>query len=233
MRLLQFHYTQPMSRIARAVAVGYPHHVTQRGNNRAEVFFSARDREYYLRTLVRYCDEFKLQVWAYCLMTNHVHLLVVPEREYSLAQGVGRTNLVYTQHVNREYRRMGRVWQNRFFSCPVDRDEYLWAVCRYLECNPVRAKLVEKAWDYPWSSARHHVLGTPDLVLGISQWLPEEERPQYREYLDQEATYADQTRIRASTQTGRPLGGPGFIERLEVKLGRTLHPLKPGRKKKA
>ena len=222
-----------MPRIARAVAVDFPHHVTQRGNNGADVFFGDPDREYYLRTLVRYCSEFKLQVWAYCLMTNHIHLLVVPEREYSLAQGVGRTNLIYTQYVNREYRRSGRVWQNRFFSCPVEREEYLWAVCRYIERNPIRARLVEQPWDYQWSSARHHVLGTPDLVLGTSQWLAEAERPQYREFLSQDTPDADSTRIRTSTRTGRPLGSPGFIERLELKLRRILHPRKPGRKKRA
>ena len=221
-----------MPRIARAVAVGLPHHVTQRGNNRAAVFSSDQDREYYLRTLVRYCGEFKLDVWAYCLMTNHVHLLVVPELNYSLAQGIGRTNLVYTQYVNREYRHSGRVWQNRFFSCPVDRNEYLWAVCRYIERNPVRAKLVEHPWDYSWSSARHHVLGTPDLVLGASQWLEPAERGQYREYLDYDEREADRVQIRTSTQTGRPLGSLAFIKELGLKLGRILHPQRAGRRKK-
>ncbi len=104
-----------MARIARVIGVGIPHHVTQRGNNRNDVFFSESDRSHYLRTLVRYCDEFKLKVWAYCLMTNHVHLLVVPEQEYSLAQGIGRTNLVYTQYINLKHKRTGRLWQNRFF----------------------------------------------------------------------------------------------------------------------
>jgi putative transposase len=214
------------------VAIGFPHHVTQCGNNRADVFFHDQDREHYLRTLVRYCAEFKLQVWAYCLMTNHVHLLVVPEREYSLAQGIGRTNLIYTQYVNREYRRSGRVWQNRFFSCPVDRDEYLWTACRYIERNPVRARLVVKPWDFQWSSARHHVLGTPDPALSPSQWPASESREQYREYLDQVEPENDTTRIRTSTQTGRPLGSPSFIERLEIKLGRILRPQKAGRKKR-
>lgn len=89
-----------MGRIARIVAVGYPHHVTQRGNNRADVFFSASDRKYYPAALARYCEEFKLKVWAYCLMSNHVHVVAVPEQPYSLAQGIGRTNLIYTQRVN-------------------------------------------------------------------------------------------------------------------------------------
>ena len=205
--------------------------MTQRGNNRADVFFCDRDREHYLRALVRYCSEFRLEVWAYCLMTNHVHLLVVPESDHSLAQGIGRTNLIYTQYVNREYRRSGRVWQNRFFSCPVDRNEYLWSVCRYIERNPVRARLVEHPWDYSWSSARHHAQGTPDLVTGASQWPAPAEREQYREYLDHDEQEVDRIRIRTSTQTGRPLGSLTFIKELGLKLGRILQPQKVGRRK--
>jgi len=164
-------------------------------------------------------------------MTNHVHLLVVPESDHSLAQGIGRTNLIYTQYVNREYRRSGRVWQNRFFSCPVDRNEYLWSVCRYIERNPVRARLVEHPWDYSWSSARHHAQGTPDLVTGASQWPAPAEREQYREYLDHDEQKVDRIRIRTSTQTGRPLGSLTFIKELGLKLGRILQPQKAGRRK--
>ena len=220
-----------MARIARAVAVGVPHHVTQRGNNRADVFFSDDDRSHYLRTLVHQCAEFKLEVWAYCLMSNHVHLLAVPQHDYSLAQGIGRTNLIYTQYVNREHDRTGRLWQNRFFSCPIDRDEYLWQVCRYIELNPVRARLGKHPWDWQWSSARHHVLGEPDLVVSHSAWLPADARDEYRDYLTRRGR-DESERIRQATRTGRPLGTPSFIQNLEVKLGRVLHPLKAGRKKK-
>ena len=102
-----------MARIARVVAVGFPHHVTQRGNNRADVFFDDQDCLRYLNLLVKYAEEFKLDIWAYCLMTNHVHFLAVPQQSYSLAQGIGRTNLVHTQHVNARYRRSGRLWQRK------------------------------------------------------------------------------------------------------------------------
>ena len=111
-----------MSRIARVVAPGLPHHLTRHGNNRALVFFSNADRKYYLSTLAGYCEESKLKIWAYCLMGNHLHVVAVPERDYSLAQGIGRTNLIYTQYVNRRHGRTGRLWQNRFFSAPVDSD---------------------------------------------------------------------------------------------------------------
>ena len=221
-----------MGRIARVVAPGVPHHVTQRGNNRAEVFFRDKDRNTYLRTLVRYCDEYKLRILAYCLMPNHIHLLAVPERENSLAQGVGRTNLIYTQYVNREFDRCGRLWQNRFFSCPIDQEAYLWAAVRYIETNPVRAHLVQEPWAYRWSSARHHVLQEPDLLIGESQWLAQTQRRDYRQFLTQDLPELAYDGIRAATATGRPLGTSGFIDQLELKLGRLLRPEKAGRRRR-
>ncbi|HAW53140.1 MAG TPA: transposase, partial [Flavobacteriales bacterium] len=139
-----------MPRIARIVAPGLPHHVTQRGNNRAPVFFSNEDRQIYLKLLADYALKHKLQVWAYCLMDNHVHLLVVPETESSLACGVGLTNQVYTQYLNRKLNQSGRIWQNRFFSSVVENEQYLWAVARYIERNPLKVGLVNSAENYRW-----------------------------------------------------------------------------------
>jgi putative transposase len=222
-----------MGRIARVVAVGLPHHITQRGNNRSEVFFSPTDRIDYLQTLARTCLEFKLSIWAYCLMGNHVHIVAVPSEDYSLAQGIGRANLIYTQHVNRKYDRSGRLWQNRFFSSPVGDDRYLWAVCRYVETNPVRARLVERAWDYRWSSARHHVKNLPDPLIGESPWLDPAQRIEYREYLKQAGSEAETERIRQTVQTGRPFGDPDLTDELERRLGRMLRPGRRGPKPKA
>lgn len=148
-----------MPRTSRAVAVCYPHHVTQRGNNRQPVFFDDQDRLKYLDTFQQYSVKYYLDVWAYCLMPNHIHLLVVPQNEEALSSGVGLANQVYTRYVNRKYFRSGRLWQNRFFSCIVDTDEYLWSVARYIENNPVKAGLSKNAEDYRWSSARCHVNG--------------------------------------------------------------------------
>ena len=217
-----------MARIARVVAVGLPHHVTQRGNNRTDVFLDDEGRQRYLRLLVRYAAEFKLDIWAYCLMTNHVHLLAVPKQNYSLAQGIGRTNLTYTQYANTRYHRTGRLWQNRFFSCPVEAESYLWAVARYIETNPVRAKLVTIPWEYQWSSARHHVDGMPDLVVGESQWLEPFQRNAYREYLSGEAA-SDAALIRRQTAQGRPVGNTGFVAQLAARLGRVLNARTRGR----
>ena len=148
-----------MPRIARLCTEGYPHHITQRGNNKDTVFFNDEDRRFYLEVLHRYKNKYGMNILAYCLMGNHVHVLAVPEMQTSLARSMGGTNLLYTQYINRKYKRSGRLWQNRFFSTIVDEESYLWAVARYIEQNPVRAKLVKKAEDYPWSSARAHVLG--------------------------------------------------------------------------
>ena len=218
-----------MPRIARVVGPGLPHHITQRGNNRCQVFFDDDDRRFYLLTLVKYQRKYGLEVWAYCLMNNHVHVLGVPEREESLARCLAGVNLVYTQYVNRKQRRSGRLWQNRFFSCPVDKDEYLWPVLRYIERNPVRVGAAQTPWEYEWSSARYHVLGKPDPVVSGPEWLMAEMRQRgYRSYLagESEETLKE---IRQMTANGRPLGSRAFTTRLEANVGRRLTPGKAGR----
>ncbi len=222
-----------MSRIARVVAVNLPHHVTQRGNNRTQVFFDDEDRRSYLHTLARYRERYGVEVWAYCLMDNHVHFLAVPHQEDSLAKCFAGTNLVYTQYVNRKYNRCGRLWQNRFFSCPVDRDKHLWPVLRYIDRNPVRSGIVPYAWHYEWSSARHYVTGAADALLNEPDWLRQElSKLGYRDYLESEPDEVIRD-IRLMTSTGRPFGSAAFLARLESNLGRDLTPRKPGRPRKA
>ena len=220
-----------MPRIARVCVAGYPHHITQRGNNKERVFFDDEDRRFYLNLLQRYKDKFEMKILAYCLMGNHVHVLAVPEKETSLARGIGGTNLLYTQYINRKYNRSGRLWQNRFFSSVVEKEPYLWAVMKYIEQNPVRAKVVKRAEDYEWSSARAHILGIKDDLLSDESRFNEEEVKSYREFLrgdDKEINGA----IRRATSTGRPLGSERFIKKLERILGRDIFPKKGGRPKK-
>ena len=216
-----------MPRIARVCAAGYPHHITQRGNNKEKVFFDDEDRRLYLDILQRYKNKYGIKILAYCLMGNHVHILVVPGQEMALARAMGGTNLVYTQHVNRKYHRSGRLWQNRFFSSVVEEEPYLWAVMRYMEQNPVRAKLVKKAEEYRWSSARAHVLGVGDDVLSRENGIKEKEIRSYREFIREEEEEINAA-IRRATSTGRPLGGEGFIKKLEKRLNRDLFPKKSG-----
>jgi putative transposase len=220
-----------MPRIARVCAAGYPHHITQRGNNREESFFDDEDRWYYLEVLKRNRDRYKMKILAYCLMGNHVHVLTVPEKETSLARGIGGTNLLYTQYINRKYNRSGRLWQNRFFSAVVEKEPYLWAVMRYIEQNPVRAKLVKKAEDYEWSSAKAHVSDIKDDLLSDESWFSEKEIKSYRGFLRKDAEEINAA-IRRATSTGRPLGSEGFIKKLERILKRDLFPKKGGRPKK-
>ncbi|MBI5885702.1 MAG: transposase [Deltaproteobacteria bacterium] len=217
-----------MSRIARVCAINYPHHITQRGNNQEQVFFDIEDKDFYLKTLKKYCARYELEIWAYCLMPNHVHILTVPKKETSLARGLGGINLVYTQYVNRKYNRTGRLWQNRFYSTPIDKDAYLWNVTRYIERNPVRARLVNLPDKYRWSSAKSHATGVVDSVLSPSDWLKDIDLKTYRDFLLAGNDEAD-SQVRLSTSTGRPFGSDMFIKHLEKILGRDLIAKKVGR----
>jgi putative transposase len=141
------------------------------------------------------------------------------------------SNLLYTQYINRKYKRSGRLWQNRFFSTVVEQEPYLWAVARYIECNPVRAGLVRKPEQYRWSSCKAHIEGNGDDVL-THGWLDESNRKAYKDFLTQEDPKTEQA-IRRATSTGRPIGSEGFIRKLEKRLSRSLIPKKAGRPRKA
>jgi len=156
-----------MPRQARVVAVGVPHHVTQRGNNRQDVFLLDEDRRFYLETLGSWARRYELALLGYCLMTNHVHLVVVPRHSNSLSQALGNTHQLHAQRFNRRYGRSGHAWQNRFFSCPVGPDRAVVALA-YADLNPVRAGLVGKAESWPWSSAQSHVSKTDQPSVGAA-----------------------------------------------------------------
>jgi putative transposase len=218
-----------MSRIARVAAPETPHHVTQRGNNRQDVFTGDSDRSMYLECLRLYGERYGLRVAAYCLMSNHVHLIVIPEHESSMAQALGRAHYYYTQTVNRQYKRSGHLWQNRFYSCPLDPAHYQ-AASLYVERNPVRARMVEHAWEYRWSSARAHVEGRqPGEVVDIKDWPVEWRGPAWRRLLEPEEDAGLVERLRYATRTGRPLGGAGFVASLEKLFSRSLERPRLGR----
>jgi len=210
-----------MPRTFRAVAVGYPHHVTQRGNNREQVFFDDQDRRTYLDYLNKYATKYRIDIWAYCLMSSHIHVLAVPQVPESLAFGIGLVNQNYTRYINRKYLRSGRVWQNRFFSCIVDTDKHLWAVARYIENNPVKAGMVADALGYKWSSAKYHLVGEQNSLMERSHWLKKEDREDYRLFLskhDERVTNA----INQATRSGRPYCGSAALLSLENIIGRCL-----------
>jgi putative transposase len=159
-----------MPRSARHVVPNYPHHITQRGNNRQDVFFTDDDYHLYLALLKRHALEHGLDLLGYCLMTNHVHLIAIPHDKEALASAVGKTHWKYAQIINRLHKRSGHLWQDRFYSCALDGPHLLQAMA-YLELNPVRAQMVRRAWEYPWSSAKAHVEGVDaGELLDLPSW---------------------------------------------------------------
>ncbi|NCO52511.1 MAG: transposase [Deltaproteobacteria bacterium] len=215
-----------MPRIARVVAPGYPHHITQRGTNRSGIFLNDQDRILFLHTLSQWTQRTGTRVWAYCLMDNHFHLLLEPLDVEGLGKCLHGTTFRYAQYFNRKYGRSGRLWENRYFSCPVNKDEYLWSVVRYIERNPVRAKIVERVDDWKWSSGRAHIHGVPDQVINLFEWFDKSERTDYAAFVSQEG---EDDPVRRATSTGRPLGSSTFLEILERQLGRSLKQGKRGR----
>jgi putative transposase len=215
-----------MPRIARVVVPEYPHHITQRGTNKSSIFFDEEDRTYFLQCLNSWSEKTEVNIWAYCLMTNHFHLLLEPTKAQNLGRCLHGTTFRYAQHYNLKYARSGRLWQNRYFSCPVDKEQYLWTVVRYIEKNPVRAKIIKKAEDWKWSSARAHISGHKDEHLRLFDWLSPAERADYGRFLNDSG---NDDEIRKATSTGRPLGDVSFVEKLEELLGRHLKPKKRGR----
>ena len=153
-----------MSRIPRVVLEGIPYHITQRGNGRQQVFFEDRDYLLYLDLLRRHASAAGLSIWAYCLMQNHVHLVATPARARSMAQALGRVHALYAAHFHLRNQSCGHVWQARFFSCPMEA-AHLWRAMAYVERNPVRASMVERADAYAWSSAAAHLLNRDSLQL--------------------------------------------------------------------
>jgi len=217
-----------MPRIKRIVVPGFPHHLTNRGNRRQTIFFCDEQMEFYLQLLRRYADRFGLNISAYCLMLNHVHLIAIPEKLDSMHLTIRETHKKYTNHINLLKDWKGSLWQGRYYSCPLD-DVHLYLSYRYVENNPVRAKIVEYAEDYRWSSARAHVFNAPDPLLAESGFKLKVRN--WKAYLRKEEDEAELKEIRDRIMTGRPLGGDDFVDQLERSLGRELKPKKPGPKK--
>jgi len=202
------------------VVPGQPHHVTQRGNRRADVFSDDDDRLRYRDLLQQYSERYGLTVLAYCLMTNHIHLVAVPPDEGALTVALRAAHARYSQWVNTREGWTGHLWQGRFFSCPLD-EAHLWAAMRYVEQNPVRAGIVSVAEEYEWSSAAAHCgLRTDPLVRSE---LPEGVAPGvWQAHLAEPVTEADAERLRSRTQSGLPCGDEGFLSRVSKLVGRAL-----------
>jgi putative transposase len=183
----------------------------------------------FLALLAEAAERFDLTVDGYCLMTNHVHLVVTPGRQGSLADALKRTNQLYTQYVNRFHGRTGHLWQDRFFSCALD-EMHRWRALVYIERNPVRARLCRKAWSWAWSSAPGHCGGDdPAGLLDLSRWRERMDAARWRDLLTRDDDQQQLARLRLCTSRGRPLGSDKFVAKLETVLGRRLRPLPHGR----
>jgi putative transposase len=218
-----------MARLARVVVPGYPHHITQRGNRRQRTFFCEGDYAAYLALMADWCGRHGVEIWAYCLMPNHVHLIAVPASVEGLRLAIGEAHRRYSRQVNFREGWRGHLWQGRFASYVMD-DYYLLAAARYVELNPVRAHLVKRAADWVWSSAGAHLNRRDDALVKAAPLL--ERVRSWARFLAGPEPEGLAGWLHTHENTGRPLGGEAFVRRLESKLGRTLAPQRPGRKPK-
>jgi len=216
-----------MPRNARIVAVGVPQHITVRGNRRQDVFFTDQDRVRYLEWLCEYSERYQFQVYAYCLMTNHVHIIGNPLNESGMGNMMRILGVRHSQHINKSQGWSGHLWQNRYFSTMLD-EAHLHKAVRYVEQNPVRAKMISQAVDYPWSTASAHCgLSINPLIKGDRAWSGElDDWPRLlKENVDEEAL----REMRECTNSGKPSGDEDFVARISTLVGKRIERRPRGR----
>jgi putative transposase len=212
------------------VLPGIPHHVTQRGNRRERTFFEEGDYALYLDLLAEAAVRHGVEIWSYCLMPNHVHIIAVPRDEDGLGRTFRHVHRHYAGYVNARLRVTGHLWQGRFSSVAMD-EQHLCAALRYVALNPVRARLAAKAQDWPWSSVRAHLAGQDDHVVRVAPALERvgDFAAFLGEHFDEECTYAA---LRKAETIGRPVGTKQWLEDMAAKTGQPLLPGKRGPKPK-
>jgi putative transposase len=222
-----------MARLARVLAVDTPYHVTQRGNARRAVFETDSDRLVYMSLLQECARLYRLNILGYCLMRNHVHLIVLPLRLDSMPRVLRCAHGRYAAYLNARRAASGHVWQGRYYSCPMD-ENHLWTALRYIERNPLRAQIADEAESYLWSSARVHCNeGYADGLVDLEMWRNRWSAEEWREFLASASGVEEEAEhIRQYTHNGRPLGSAGFVRQLEQRTGRLLTARKGGRPRK-
>lgn len=216
-----------MPRIARVVAPGYPHHIIQRGNRRQQTFFSDEDYRAYLNLMSEWCRTCGVEIWFYCLMPNHTHLIAVPSTSDGLMKAIGETHRRYARMINFREGWRGYFWQGRFASYVMD-DSYLLAATRYIALNPVRAKLAFAPEDYEWSSCNALIMGNNSKYANVKPLL--EKKKDWKTFFHTPLSNIELESLRRHERTGRPLGSDNFITALEDLTGRFLRKKKPGPK---
>ena len=202
-----------MPRLPRVVLPGIPHHVTQRGNNRGQTFFEDGDYALYLDLLAASAERARTEIWAYCLMPNHVHIVLTPSDEYGLSRTFGEVHRRYTGYINARRQTTGHLWQGRFGSVAMDEAHFVTAL-RYVSLNPVRARLVTRAEAWRWSSVAAHLAGLDDHVVKVAPAI--ERVGDFAAFLgedfDEAACYAP---LRRAERVGRPVGSAAWLGEIE------------------
>jgi len=216
-----------MARMARVVVAGYPHHITQRGNRRQQTFFNDWDYQAYIDLMAEWCDNRAVEIWSYCLMPNHTHLIAVPSDADNLGSAIGEAHRRYSRMINFGEGWRGFLWQGRFSSFVMD-GNHLLATARYIELNPVRAKLAKRPGDYKWSSCEAHLSGKNDKLVKVEPLLKLVHN--WADFIREPVSEIELENIRRHERTGRPLGDDSFVDRLESETGRYLRKKKPGPK---
>jgi putative transposase len=215
-----------VARIARVVVPGMPHHVTQRGNHRAAIFFGEGDYRLYARYLKEELQTARVAIMGWCLMPNHCHLILVPANETGLAEAMGRLHWRYAKFVNARAGRTGHLFQERYGSVVMD-ESHLVAALAYADANPVRAGLVRRPEDWPWSSARQHLgLAAGDM---LDSALPPAIAQDHAAALKGYEVWPETAALRRAEIIGRPAGSASFVAQIEASLRRKLAPGKRGR----
>jgi putative transposase len=221
-----------MPRTKRIVVPGCWHHVTHRGNHRQQIFQNDEDRAEYLDIVRHYSAKYTVRMTAFCLMSNHVHWIAIPETEDGLSKLFGRAHHLYALRYQARRSMAGHLWQCRFYSCPLSQSHLTRAI-RYIEQNPVRAGLVSQALDWRWSSAYAHVCGKDPLrMVEMDWWAREGRRFDWPVLLNQVDDAETADRLKRCTATGRPFGDEEFATKLAASAGVTPEPRMKGRPRK-
>ena len=214
-----------MPRQSRIVIPDLAHHITQRGNYRQDIFDNEYNYRQYSEWINEYAKENNVDILAYCLMSNHVHFIVIPKKEKDLSEVFKTAHMRYSHYLNRQRSAKGHLWQGRFYSCILG-DSHLYRAIRYTENNPVRAKIVKNAWEYEWSSAKDHAGYRDNKPLIKLCKYKTIEKKEWKDYSEMTAD------IRLKTNRGLVVGTDKFIKKLEGRLNRSLKCLKQGRPRK-
>lgn len=219
----------PLPKFPRLIVPGLPHHVTQRGVRRQVTFFDDTDYRAYLEFARVLLPDFPIEIWAYCLMPNHIHAIIVPHDDQGLSRFLAMVHRKYARRTNLKYEWSGHLWQKRFHSVVMD-ELHTYAALRYVECNPVRSGLCRHPADWPWSSARGNLGMSDDPLLDRGNTKPMV--PDWAEFLAEAEDTSLVCDLRKQTGTGRPGGSAAFLSRLETMTGRRIRTARAGRRKR-